>query len=506
MSGNVGIADATNPVTFGNYKIYAVDGSGTERWVKLQIKDSNDNLVKTMIISTDEGEKDTGLGFKIKPLKIYTSTITNTVTAKLLVGTELEKTINNGDEFSGNWKWSLKIDAPGYINASNYIGVKYNPDSQSDDDNYVKIGGKLVAPNGYFEVGYPKNVVDQFTKLEISLVESTKVYPDITSTTGFDAKGGLLISADSPVFGGETYSKVLIYWNDTASQLVYAYYDDAAKKYIEQSIPTSISIDGKYDNTKFKIQLDNTTAPTKLTLSITGGSADAIDAGYYFDNTTGSSTLNQFTKLGATKGQAEATELNVTYGGKTYSKGDVDYDITTPYGLVVVNPKTNGKDDKVVVKIPAEQQKAYVYVGKLKGETTAGGTYHDVVKLSLPVARLASEVKPLIDQNKLDANLVLVGGPCANSIVQALVEAGNLDKSFTCAGGTPGSAWTPETAYIKVIENAFASGKIALVVAGTNPADTRLATTLLAQQVDKIKSIDKDIAVIKGNVNTWTVE
>ncbi|MGC8993707.1 MAG: hypothetical protein ACP5JK_03010, partial [Candidatus Aenigmatarchaeota archaeon] len=48
-------------------------------------------------------------------------------------------------------------------------------------------------------------------------------------------------------------------------------------------------------------------------------------------------------------------------------------------------------------------------------------------------------------------------------------------------GGTPGAAWTPGAAYVKVIEDAFATGKVALVVAGTNAADTRLATSLLSQ-------------------------
>jgi hypothetical protein len=41
--------------------------------------------------------------------------------------------------------------------------------------------------------------------------------------------------------------------------------------------------------------------------------------------------------------------------------------------------------------------------------------------------------------------------------------------------------WTPGAAYVKVIDDAFATGKIALVVAGTNAADTRMATSLLSQ-------------------------
>jgi S-layer protein (TIGR01564 family) len=122
-----------------------------------------------------------------------------------------------------------------------------------------------------------------------------------------------------------------------------------------------------------------------------------------------------------------------------------------------------------------------VAVGENPSWTTAAteaGTYKTYAPLSLPVAKLASEVTPA---DKANANIVLVGGPCANSLVQALVDAGKLDASMTCAGGTPGPAWTPGAAYVKVVEDAFATGRVALVVAGTNAADTRLATSLLSQ-------------------------
>jgi hypothetical protein len=472
LSGDVGLADATNPMRYGNYKLYVVDGQSGD-WAKIQIRDANDNVVSTIIL--DEGEsKDTGLGFKIKLLRVWTSTITNTATGKLLVGSEVEKTVNNGEDFTDNWKWDFNIDAPGYINASNYIGIRYQP--QNDDDKYVKIGAKFVAPNGYFEVGYPKNVVDQFVRLEILLAGSTTVYPDVTARTGWPVDGGLLVSANVPVFEGETYSKILIYKNSSA--YVYAYYDDAAKKYIEKNVDLASAAHtllGKFDKTQFEIDL--TTSGTTGLLSLTiqyGSTSDVVTLRYKLD------ASGKFISLGDNKGEAESNELNVTWAGASTpsSKGTVEYDFTSPYGLVVVNPKSNGAADKVVVKIPAEQQKAYVYVGKLKGTTTAGGTYKTYAPLSLPVAKLASEVTPA---DKANANIVLVGGPCANSLVQALVDAGKLDASMTCAGGTPGPAWTPGAAYVKVVEDAFATGRVALVVAGTNAADTRLATSLLSQ-------------------------
>jgi hypothetical protein len=151
----------------------------------------------------------------------------------------------------------------------------------------------------------------------------------------------------------------------------------------------------------------------------------------------------------------------------------------TAWGTKVVYD-TSGAG-RATITYPDSQVYHLVAVGENPSWTTAAteaGTYKTYAPLSLPVAKLASEVTAA---DKANANIVLVGGPCANSLVQALVDAGKLDASMTCAGGNPGPAWTPGAAYVKVVEDAFATGKVALVVAGTNAADTRLATSLLSQ-------------------------
>jgi hypothetical protein len=465
MSGELGIADMTTPVTYGKYSIYAVDGaSGEGAWAKLQIKDDKGNVVKTVILNKEETKTYSDLGIKIKLMDVWASTITNTVTAKILVGSEIEKTISTGDKFTDDWKWEISTTVTSdTLQDGSYIGVRYEP--EDSEKAYIKIGDKLVAPNNYFEIGYPKNVVTQFATLTITLSGRTAVYAQPTDERPINYYEGLLITADNPVFNDETSSKVLIYYNNTFR---YAVYDEAAGKFLESNLN---EISGRFDLTTFKIQFEEiTNTPNyKLVVGILkdGNVLERVEAIYKVEN-------NKPTALGNKSREAEQEELIV----RDSNKGDRDYDITTPYGIVVVNPKSNGASDRVVLKIPAEPQKAYVYVGKLKGETTAGGTYKTVVPLSLPVAKLASEVSPA---DKANANIVLVGGPCANSLVQALVDAGKLDSSFTCAGGIPGPAWTPGAAYVKVIEDAFATGRVALVVAGTNAADTRLATSLLSQ-------------------------
>jgi hypothetical protein len=73
-------------------------------------------------------------------------------------------------------------------------------------------------------------------------------------------------------------------------------------------------------------------------------------------------------------------------------------------------------------------------------------------------------------------NVVLVGGSCINSATAEVlgVSSGTCDAAFKTATGVGDGEYM-----IKSVGNAFTSGKIALVVAGFNQADTRAAATKL---------------------------
>ncbi|RLJ09690.1 MAG: hypothetical protein DRP15_02820, partial [Candidatus Aenigmatarchaeota archaeon] len=96
-----------------------------------------------------------------------------------------------------------------------------------------------------------------------------------------------------------------------------------------------------------------------------------------------------------------------------------------------------------------------------------GGTYEKAVKITTPVAKLASEV----DTSALTSDLILIGGPCANSLVATLLSA----EGITCDN------WNYTKGIIKEIENAFDSGHKALIVAGTTGSDTRELAAMVMQ-------------------------
>src|SRR4030042_6521673 len=85
-----------------------------------------------------------------------------------------------------------------------------------------------------------------------------------------------------------------------------------------------------------------------------------------------------------------------------------------------------------------------------------GGTYDSAVKIKNPVAKFDNEVST----GALSADLILIGGPCANSLVATLLSS----ESTTCSTDANGFIVKYPNGLIKEVTNAFGSGKKGLVV------------------------------------------
>ena len=137
------------------------------------------------------------------------------------------------------------------------------------------------------------------------------------------------------------------------------------------------------------------------------------------------------------------------------------------YGSYVQTDSTNQGE----VKVWYPDVQAIMALGIGENPTFSSGgtgsTVQTAVKITKPVAKFANEVSTA----SLTSDLILVGGPCANSLVATLMAADNV----TCA------SWAFSKGVIKEYASAFGSGQKALVVAGTNAADTRsLAADVMA--------------------------
>jgi len=142
-------------------------------------------------------------------------------------------------------------------------------------------------------------------------------------------------------------------------------------------------------------------------------------------------------------------------------------------------PTEEAKTQLQIGSSKATDETASVAVGssaKLGGVSvkvvSAGATGKMAAGVPLGVAKLDSE---LTSADKSAYNVVLVGGPVANSVVNDLVASGKLAEKIT--NDSPGKG----KGKVVVIDDAFVAGKVAVVVAGSDRSGTRAAAQLLQQ-------------------------
>jgi hypothetical protein len=160
------------------------------------------------------------------------------------------------------------------------------------------------------------------------------------------------------------------------------------------------------------------------------------------------------------------TNATKTIGGTTSSRG------MTQYGTYIEYDASSSLS--ATLKYPDSFSYSNIYVlgptGTISTTGTAGAvTTETVLPITADVVKLDSEVS---DTDKTGKDLVLVGGPCINTLVADLATANKFP--YTCANW-PGRNFGK----IQLISDAFATGKTALVIAGTRAAETDLAARIV---------------------------
>lgn len=165
------------------------------------------------------------------------------------------------------------------------------------------------------------------------------------------------------------------------------------------------------------------------------------------------------------------------YGFFDESEDDSDYKVfmTNKGSLVTYDQKDN---QYLSIEHPYDTAYASVYISPTEAEVSDGSVVQTVVNpIEVSSVKLDSEIEDVQAQN-----LILVGGSCANSVVAELM--GN-PSDCTKMGIKSGQA------LIKLFEN---GEYVALVVAGQDAMDTRLASEILANWEDYDLSGDEIVA------------
>jgi len=159
---------------------------------------------------------------------------------------------------------------------------------------------------------------------------------------------------------------------------------------------------------------------------------------------------------------------NVSSALQSLTSDSTKQRLITRYGTYVEYDSTD--NDKVTIYYPDEQMYADVLMTAVGAEVTAGSSGGSVSPLG-SVAVMDSEVATVSSKN-----LIVVGGSCINSVAAKVLGS---DTPLCGAEFTAKTNISSGQFLIKAVDSPYTTGKVAMLVAGYEGADTRKAATYL---------------------------
>ncbi len=461
--------------------------------------------------------------------------------ASLIIGETAQDTYKDGDAYVGedendpDWIWNIgnltQNAATGLSDRAKepsgpFIGIENDFVKNDDTDDPAGVGECYDVPNNYASICLDSLIVSDDDYLTLSVEFSDGVdtakskHPNGTSSAktiyihapGDDrfvikTAGWLDTNTSNTVSNAETseiwlqYAQgvqfqangtspgnaTMVFFKDPDQTPSTVYAGFLTGSNASQGPTTIAQLDfGSTDNTNMVIQYTNAIdigTQSKVLLNFTGDSSSELADGLTFLAANFSFSSGLFNALGGTKSLEEANELV----WKATGIGTRDEDHRGLYGEIVKDPKSNGASDQVIVLVPGDQVQANVVV---KGtSTTVGGGTTSYIPADIDIdTRLDSEIG-----TPSNFDLILVGGPCANNAVEAVTGLG-----ITCESAR--SSWNPGEAVIKMAQN---GDKVALLVAGYNAIDTRMAAKVLKNYDDY--TLSGSMAKVTGSLSSPVV-
>jgi hypothetical protein len=185
---------------------------------------------------------------------------------------------------------------------------------------------------------------------------------------------------------------------------------------------------------------------------------------------------------GSAASSTEGVGINDVYFTSTgYNSGELTLQSNTDlakaidwFGTLATIDSSTSSQHTATISIPKEQTYAQLYMGEESSTTSSGGALGNVIVKDTDVSSVSGK------------NLVIVGGSCINSAAATAlgVPAHTCGEAFTAATGVGAGQFL-----IKGVQDAFSTGKLALVVAGYDQPDTVNAATYLTKKtVDTSKT------------------
>ena len=422
-----------------------------------------------------------------------------------IIGEDARLTINSGDKYTTycspsdghgdpncdknnpDWVWNFDGLNTSTSGTSNDICVENDFEAQHFNKDPAGLGEYYGMPGGYLYVGVDDVNVPDTDYMTVEFYTETGNTEDLSNAGGYPISAIVLtitasesegLVLDESGFTVEALSadtrtdEIYLYSNTTYAALnsTLVFYKDSYNQVQHAGNITNAAtkVDWGYFNYK-------NTKNTDITMSLYGhmDDDDSLYLGFVPLNTSDAndnlwfriqdadSAAGNWLGFGDTD-NAESDEVvwgatlapdttaeaieNVLVGGKKY-------DLLTGYGMQVLDTDSAGDDDSFTLMVPGDQVKANVAIYE-------GG------------AAMASSAD-LLDATDSTAgytNLILVGGPCVNSVTADFMEL-KYPACETASGIAQDKA---------VIEFVDMGSQTALIVAGWEKADTQRAATKVA--------------------------
>ena len=411
---------------------------------------------------------------------------TQTASASLIIGGETIKLTSGSYYPEGTTDYSVSIGTDSVSNVTD-ITLTYAP---------VLTGSSALG------IGVKKSLLNDLATLEYLGQETVDKKQLVVSQIIQNLDNNVSTSANKAL--KVTFPSKMVTTSDTAGSFdvdtMYVALDTTGSVTIGDVFVKNSSTTPSYQvyktvGTPFDVFFDpvnynfNTTATGELVMSDPTTFLYANKGAFVVasDKTTSAGTQAKFNLLNITGTGIPSPVNGIAYlDGSSVWKSKSGYITST--GAVVAS----ASQSEIKIDLPTEVAKAQLRVGSTKaseevasvavGESatiggvditvkSAGAVGVEAAGIPLGIAKLDSEVTSA-DKNKV---LVLVGGPVANSVVNDLVASGKLVEKIT--NDDPGEG----KGKIVVVDDAFDTGKVAVVVAGSDRQGTRAAAQLLQQ-------------------------
>ncbi|MBI4894407.1 MAG: S-layer protein [Candidatus Aenigmarchaeota archaeon] len=442
-------------------------------------------------------------------------------TATVIVGTaatggEASDTFSDGDEYvipcgtlwhtdgcdndDPDWVWSLS----GLTGTTPVIDVSFNERIDSTDDNPPMVGDDenhvLDLPGGFAWISLDKAATNDYQDYEI-----TDRIKDLRDSTGnnivtsgahvieFSGEGNDDSFTLTEPVSSTTKSTDNIYVQLTTGEAARLFWEDSNDgnklrnfANISTNGTTASAFNIDYQSASIPVDIEALLQAGQSNFNITVNGEVGSDVKFFIQETGANSGAIDYVG----HSDSDTTQTNdVLYGTRDISGWEEN--TMTPDGLKIFNPDSNAPSDKYKMSVPSEfgsnDFQVFVTIGGSGTSSTSSSGGKTLVPITTSITKLDTE----IGAAEKAKNLVLVGGPAVNRLT-----AEAMGLAYPAYGSASGI--TEGTAMISVISDAFTTGKAAVIVAGYEAENTRLATSVLQQAATKLAGVSASSVTVTG--------